>query len=148
MPKTIECADALDWLPDNRGKGAIVTSLPDAEETGQKIPEWQGWFQTAAVECIKAAADGAPIIFYQTDRKAGGELFSKAGIIYRASIEADAHVLWHKIALRRAVGAVDLHRPGYTHLICLSRTTGAKWQARKSPPKRAPYRRINTGGVI
>jgi hypothetical protein len=33
---------------------------------------------------------------------------------------AGALVLWHKIVLRREPGQIDLHRPGFTHLIAVS----------------------------
>jgi hypothetical protein len=115
------CADALPWLAAHPRLGAIVTSLPDADELGAPLGEWARWFGQAVALCVAAALDAAPAIFYQTDRKADGQLYSKAALVLAGAAAAGARVLWHKIVLRRAPGAVDLHRPGYTHLIAVSR---------------------------
>jgi hypothetical protein len=113
-------ADAVDWLSKARGVGAVVTSLPDAEEIGRPVDEWAAWFQQAAAACMKAADETAPAIFYQTDRKADGRVYSKAGLLLAAANESGIRLLWHKIVLRRAVGAIDIHRPTFTHLMAFS----------------------------
>lgn len=118
--KTIVCADALQWLQDKRDVGAIVTSLPDAEEIGLDVTAWEAWFTRAVGLSVAAASASAPAIFYQTDRKAAGSLYSKAALVIAAAQGAGARVLWHKIVLRRDVGMIDIHRPGYTHLIAVS----------------------------
>lgn len=123
MPEII-CADALPWLADHPGLGAIVTSLPDAAEMGWDQVSWSSWFYRAATACLIATAPTAPTIFYQTDRKADGHLTSKAFLLMRAAHAAAIPLLWHKIVLRRQVGMVDLHRPGYTHLLAFSRQAG------------------------
>lgn len=115
------CTDALPWLAAHPRLGSIVTSLPDADEIGAALPEWARWFRQAVALCVGATQDVAPAIFYQTDRKADGQLYSKAALVFAGATAAGAHVLWHKIVLRREPGAVDLHRPGYTHLIAVSR---------------------------
>ena len=117
--RTIICADALDWLPSHT-EGAIVTSPPDAEEIGATLEEWQGWFARAVSACA-AAANGSPCVFYVTDRKHAGRLYSKAGAVLAAM---GTPPTWHKIALRRSVGAVDLHRPGFSHLIAFNGRPG------------------------
>jgi len=122
MPRLIECADALPWLRAHPDCGAIVTSLPDAEEVGASLDDWAGWFREAAAACLGATRAEAPAIFYQTDRKAGGGLLSKAGIVIEAAAAAGCRILWHKIVLSRAPGLVDIHRPGYSHLIAASRS--------------------------
>ena len=121
MSKEIVCADALEWLSGATDIGAIVTSLPDAEEIGEPIDRWREWFREAVRRCVGAASESAPLVFYQTDRKLAGATFSKAALVVTAAEEVGARLLWHQIALRRDVGAVDLHRPGYTHLLAVSR---------------------------
>src|SRR5690606_15863107 len=98
-------------------RGAVVTSLPDSEEIGQTPGRWRGWFVEAAGLAMALADSAAPAIFYQTDRKAGGQTHSKAGLLLEAAAARGARLLWHKIVLRRRPGAVDLHRPGFTHLM-------------------------------
>lgn len=121
MGREVVCADALEWLPRHPGVGAVVTSLPDAHELGWPLDQWAPWFAAAARACLRAAAPGAGCVFYQTDRKAAGRLHSKAGVLLRVAAEEGAGLLWHKIVLRRGVGATDLHRPGYSHLLAFSR---------------------------
>lgn len=122
MPeKIIICADAMDWLADNR-PGAIVTSPPDAEEIGQDMDTWSGWFRAACLACFQASA--GPVVFYVTDRKQGGRIYSKPAIIFDAAAKAGIAPAWHKIALRREVGKADIHRPGFSHLIAFGAAPG------------------------
>lgn len=122
MSKRIVCADAVEWLKTHNKPCSIVTSLPDPEEIGAQIDEWAKWFVNAAYLSITAASDDAPAIFYQTDRKHGGQTYSKAALLIEASKAAGVKMLWHKIVLRRRPGGVDLHRPGFTHLIAFSKS--------------------------
>ena len=101
-------------------RGAVVTSLPDSEEIGQTPEQWRGWFVEAAGLAMALAEPLAPAVFYQTDRKADGQTHSKAALLLKAAEARGVRLLWHKIVLRRRVGAVDLHRPGYTHLMAFS----------------------------
>jgi hypothetical protein len=116
--RTVVCADALTWLPGY--SGAIVTSPPDAEEIGATITEWEKWFFAAVTACAKSA-NGAPCVFYVTDRKHAGQTHSKAGAVLAAM---GTPPTWHKIALRRPVGSVDIHRPGFSHLIAFNGRPG------------------------
>lgn len=120
MTREIICADALPWMAACKALGAVVTSLPDAEEIGTTIPEWKEWFSGALAACFSITAPEAPAIFYQTDRKVAGQTMSKAALVLAAGEQAGSRLLWHKIVLRRGVGATDLHRPGYSHLIAFS----------------------------
>jgi len=122
MPRRIECGDALPWLRAHADCGAVVTSLPDADEIGASMGDWAAWFREAAAACARGASPGAPAIFYQTDRKAGGGLHSKALLVMEAASAAGSRLLWHKIVLARAPGLVDIRRPGYSHLIAVSRS--------------------------
>lgn len=67
-----------------------------------------------------AARRDCAAVFYVTDRKADGGIYSKPAILFRAANEAGLRPLWHKIALRRGVGKVDLHRPTFSHMIAFS----------------------------
>lgn len=116
----VQCADALPWLrmPENSGAcGAVVTSLPDAAETGQPLDVWRTWFYDAVQLCLRCTTPGAPTIFLQTDRKQGGQWHSKAHMVLHAAHALGIPCLWHRIVLRRQPGATDLHRPGYSHLL-------------------------------
>lgn len=125
MPVEIVCADALEWLRGNRGRGAIVTSPPDAEEIGADVEHWSTWFGKALRGCFDAA-DGAPVVLYVTDRLAYGMRASKAQIALEAAHEAGEPLVWHKIALRRGVGKIDLRRPSFTHMLAFGHVTAGQ----------------------
>lgn len=111
-------ADSLEWLPVNRDQGSIITSLPDIDELGMtNVDEYKTWFQNAAIQCLRAVSPSCPCIFFQTDRKWKGSLISKSHALVAAAQMEENKLLWHKIVLRRGVGGIDLHRPGYSHLI-------------------------------
>lgn len=120
MSKEIICADALRWMAETTVRGSVVTSLPDPEEIGATPDQWRGWFIEAAGLAMDLAKPLAPSVFYQTDRKADGQTHSKAGLLLEAAAARGVRLLWHKVVLRRRVGAADLHRPGYTHLMAFS----------------------------
>jgi len=115
------CRDALPWLSANRDVGTIVTSLPDSDEMGMALDEWTQWFVNAVTACMNSASDKSCSIFYQTDRKIDGRLVSKSHLCFKAAELAGVHCLWHKIALRQAVGSISLYRPSFTHMIAFSR---------------------------
>jgi hypothetical protein len=119
--RTILCTDAVGWLDANRDVGAIVTSLPDADEIGLSMPEWARWFRNAVALCVRASSPMSPVVFYQTDRKFAGRLISKASLVLDAAATEGASPLWHKIAVRGGIGKVDFYRPGFSHLIAVSR---------------------------
>lgn len=121
MNKEIFCADAVEWMKQSKERGAVVTSLPDADEIGKTPAEWSKWFIDAAALAMGMAKENCPAIFYQTDRKADGITYSKIGLLFKAAEIVGCNLLWHKIVLRRAPNSVDIHRPGYTHLTAFSK---------------------------
>ena len=121
LSKSIICADAIEWLKSNTCE-AVFTSPPDAEEIGRTLDEWEGWFRNAVSLCFRAAS--GPVVFYVTDRKSGGRIYSKAGIVLSESATCGAIPAWHKICLRRDVGKTDLHRPTFTHLLAFNGQPG------------------------
>lgn len=125
--RRIICTDALPWLNENKGLGAIFTSLPDYEAADygswrgshecNPVEYYEQWFIDAAHACMQATAPGCPTIFYQTDRKHDRELISKTALLsYAAYLYADDRrpLLWHKIIERKNV---DRYRPGIIHMM-------------------------------
>src|SRR5207342_2154484 len=94
----------------------IVTSLPDLAELDIDPALYPAWFARAAAACLDAVPPAGVAVFYQTDRRRGGALLSKAALL----LELDRRVLFHKIVLRRPAGSVDLYRPAFSHLIAFS----------------------------
>lgn len=115
--------DGPTWTAQRFGAGdlvpAVFTSLPDAAEVGMDLAAWRSWFLNAAGWSIAIVNRLGYAIFYQTDRRHTGVLESKSSLIIEAAKAHGAEVVWHKIAVRRM--SVDLFRPTYTHLICVSK---------------------------
>jgi|SRR5208282_745979 len=115
-------ADSLVWLPANIGQGSVITSLPEATELGmENIQEYIAWFTKAARLCFLSASEDCPLVFSQTDRKAGGQWLDKAHLLHCVADNLGFHCLWHKIELRLDAGKVVLMRPGYRHLIAFGK---------------------------
>tara|TARA_R110002020_G_scaffold9774_1_gene38215 strand:+ start:3544 stop:4167 length:624 start_codon:yes stop_codon:yes gene_type:complete len=121
LAKSIICADALKWLKTNQCE-AIFTSPPDAEEIKQPLEAWEIWFKNAVSLCFRSAT--GPVVFYATDRKGNGRIYSKTALIFLAAIKCNAIPVWHKICLRKRVGNIDLHRPTFTHLLAFNGLPG------------------------
>jgi hypothetical protein len=109
-----------------RSRGPItdacaVTSLPDVSEVNLALPAWRAWFLEAAGLVIQSVPETSAALFFQSDIKSDGRWIDKGALITRAAEDAGAHVLFHKIVCRRDPGVLTYGRPGYTHLIAVSR---------------------------
>lgn len=121
--REVVCADAIPWL---RERGVIagacaVTSLPDVSEVGVALEVWREWFRGAVRLVVDAVPAESAAIFFQSDIKRDGEWIDKGAMVTRVAEEAGARILFHKIVLRRPAGMLTAGRPGYTHLIAVSR---------------------------
>ena len=128
VPKTmpfreVHCADAIPWMKD-RGviAGACaVTSLPDVSEVSLPLAQWRIWFTSAVWLVIESVPPESAALFFQSDIKRDGEWIDKGALVIRAAEDAGAKILFHKIVCRRPPGMLTMGRPGYTHLIAVSR---------------------------
>jgi hypothetical protein len=119
----VVCADAIPWL---RERGVIagacaVTSLPDVSEVGVALEVWRSWFLDAVRLVVAAVPRESAAIFFQSDIKRDGEWIDKGAMVTRAAEDAGARILFHKIVLRRPAGMLTAGRPGFTHVIAVSR---------------------------
>ncbi len=116
-------ADAIPWM---RQRGRIdgacaVTSLPDVSEVNMDLAKWRTWFLGAVELVVNAVPDESAALFFQSDIKRDGAWIDKGAMVIRAAEDAGARVLFHKIVARRPPGMLTYGRPGYTHLIAVSR---------------------------
>lgn len=121
--RVVHCADAIPWM-QARGRIAgacAVTSLPDVSEVGLALPGWRTWFLEAVRLVVAAVPDESAALFFQSDIKREGVWIDKGALVIRAAEDAGARVLMHKIVCRRPPGMLTMGRPGYTHLIAVSR---------------------------
>ena len=98
-----------------------MTSLPDVSEVGLALPAWRTWFLAAVRLVVEAVPDESAAIFFQSDIKRDGRWIDKGAMVTRAAEDAGAQVLFHKIVCRRPPGMLTAGRPGFTHLIAVSR---------------------------
>lgn len=121
--REVHCADAIAWM---RSRGRIegvcaITSLPDVSELGIRLPAWRTWFLDAVKLVVDTVPNTSASLFFQSDIKRDGEWIDKGALVIRAAEDAGARVLFHKIVCRRPPGMLTMGRPGYTHLIAVSR---------------------------
>ncbi|MBP6507172.1 MAG: hypothetical protein KA257_06370 [Opitutaceae bacterium] len=121
--RDVQCADAIPWM-QARGRMAgvcAVTSLPDVSEVNLSLAAWREWFLNAVQLVIASVPDESAALFFQSDIKRDGAWIDKGAMVIRAAEDAGARVLFHKIVCRRPPGMLTYGRPGYTHLIAVSR---------------------------
>jgi len=103
------------------GDVCAVTSLPDVSEVGLALAVWRAWF----IDAVKLVVDSVPAesaaMFFQSDIKRDGIWIDKGALVIRAAEDTGAQVLFHKVVCRRPPGMLTMGRPGYTHLIAVSR---------------------------
>lgn len=121
--REVHCAEALAWLEARAPMPGVatVTSLPDVSELRLDLPAWREWFLGAVRRVVDCVADDSAAVFFQSDIKRDGRWIDKGALVARAAEDAGAHVLLHKIVSRRTPGLLTYGRPGYTHLIAVSR---------------------------
>lgn len=121
--REVICADAIAWMRQ-RGRidgAAVVTSLPDVSELPLDLAGWREWFLEAVRLVVEAVPAGSAAVFFQSDVKREGTWIDKGAMVVRAAEDAQARVLLHKIVCRCPPGTLTHGRPGYTHLIAVSR---------------------------
>jgi len=121
--RDVQCAEALAWM---KARGRIagacaVTSLPDVSEVSLALPAWRTWFLATVALVVEAVPDESAALFFQSDLKRDGAWIDKGALVVRAAEDAGARVLFHKIVCRRPPGLLTFGRPGFTHLIAVSR---------------------------
>lgn len=131
MTRAVDLADADPWVEETRqrlgrnDRYAIVAVLPDAEEVALEPIRWRLWFSRSASMCFHSSR-GAPVVFVATDRRTDGRWIDKATILNEARPHIAPGLTLHRIALRRAVGVVDLKRPTYSHVLAYGGRPGER----------------------
>ncbi len=121
--REVICADSIPWLRERARTpgGCAVTSLPDVSEVRLALPAWREWFLRAVRLVVDSVPEAGAALFFQSDIKRDGRWIDKGAMVVRAAEDAGAQVLFHKIICRRQPGLLTYGRPGYTHLIAVSR---------------------------
>jgi hypothetical protein len=132
----VVCGDGIRWcLQHKKQVPAVVTSCPDMSEVegvlgngtaAEKEAVYVRFFRRCAAAALAAVSDGGYAVFVQTDRKSGG-ILDKSYLVTDEAMKAGFRMMFHKITLIRDVGATDLYKPTFSHVLCYSRggTPGA-----------------------
>lgn len=123
--RVVHVADAVAWLSEHRplAEASLITSLPDVSGLpGLTVEAYRAWFVAAAALVLEATPPEGVSIFYQTDIKVDGHWLDKGHLCQLAAERVGVPLLWHRIVCRRPAGEPVFGRPGYTHLLCFSRT--------------------------
>jgi hypothetical protein len=124
-------ADSIEYLRNNSqlGYSYFVTSLPDLEEVGLDLPNYEIFLDKAVRTIIGAIEDSGNengiAIFYQTDRKYRGSIIDKKYAISRIFYEYDYRLILSKIVLKAEPGTINLFRPNYSNLFGFSRKSNS-----------------------
>ncbi len=121
--RDVYCADSIPWM-ETRGQipgACAVTSLPDVSEVNMALTVWRAWFLNAVRLVIDSVPDESAALFFQSDIKQDGVWIDKGAMVIRSAEDSGAQVLFHKVVCRRPPGMLTYGRPGYTHLIAVSR---------------------------
>lgn len=122
--RTVHHAEALTWLRDHPAQPGmcIMTSMPDISETSHDaLQAYKTWFQGAALALMRWLPEHGMAVFYQSDIRHDGTWVDKGYLVLRAAEEANAHLVWHKIACRKPPGTLGKGRPTFAHMICVSK---------------------------
>ena len=124
--------EALAWLEATSppANASVITSLPDVSELQvdggpMGLEAWRAWFVDAARRIIRWVPD-----------RVAGAVIDKGYLVMRAAEEESARMLFHKIVCRHPPGSIAHGRPGYSHLIGITR--GAVSAPRKPGPEVLP----------
>ncbi len=118
LPRRGSWIDAFAWeltgrSPANRFKIHSATFTVRTRSPG------------CGIEVVRAVIDAVPdesaALFFQSDIKRDGAWIDKGAWVVRAAEDAGARVLFHKIVCRHPPGMLTKGRPGYTHLVAVSR---------------------------
>jgi len=121
--REIHCADAIPWMREHPAIPGCcaITSLPDVSELSIPLADWRAWFLEAVRLVVDCVPEEGAALFFQSDIKLQGRWVDKGAMVVRAAEDAGASVLFHKIICRRQPGLLSHGRPGFTHLIAVSR---------------------------
>lgn len=116
-------ADSLKWLAKREPESLpnVVTGICDLDEITLELRDYFKFFERVARLIFTRIKPDGYAILIQTDRKYKGEWFSKSSILTTAAYECGLKLVWHKIVLQREVDKTDLHRPGYSHMLCFTK---------------------------
>lgn len=123
--RTVHHMDAIKWLKEkNVLEGcSIITSLPDISEFPKlSLGEWKKWFVDTAVLVLSKCSEEGIVVFYQTDLKKDGVWVDKSFLCQKAAEQIGFQLVAHKIICRAPVGVNTNNKPGYSHLVCFSKS--------------------------
>ncbi len=134
--REVVCADALQWLAQQRDLPCVVTSLPDVTElSGPPLhistpEEYARFFSSTVATIVSKLRAGCVAIIYVTDTLRDGHFIDKSYLASAGAAAAGGRALWHKVALRQDVGTVRFGKlPAFTHMLAFASPAGGLTRA-------------------
>ena len=124
--REIVVADTVAWLSEDAARRdcsqwSIVSSIPDASETGQEDAAWRRFFVDMARGLMALVPDDGVMVLFQTDLRRDGAWLDKARLCSDGAADAGGIVVAKKIVCRRPTGTTSSRRAAYTNLLCFAR---------------------------
>lgn len=123
--RIVHCEDALTWLSHHSplAGSSLLASLPDFSEfQGLTLEQWKNWITDTAALVLSRCPDEGVTVFYQSDIRLNGVWVDKAYLCQKAAEKLGHELIWHKVVARVPVGAASFGRPGYSHILCFSKS--------------------------
>lgn len=100
-----------------------MASLPDFSEFQKlTLDEWKSWIISTAKLVLSRCPDDGVVLFYQSDIRLEGVWVDKGYLCQKAAEELGHALIWHKVIARVPVGTASFGRPGYSHILCFSKS--------------------------
>ena len=110
--------DSMNYLEKVNSLANVITGLPDLDETDMTMSQYAKFFNDIVSKIFEKLNRLGYAIFIQTDRKYQGSWLDKSYMLSNIALSFGCKMVWHKIVLQREVGRINLHRPGYSHMVC------------------------------
>jgi hypothetical protein len=122
MSREIIVDDCLNYLNRVDSLANVVTGICDLDETDMTLSQYLKFFDDITALIFSKLDRSGYAIFIQTDRKYQGTWLDKSFMLSKVALAHGCKMVWHKIVLHREVGRIDLHRPGFAHMVCYTYT--------------------------
>ncbi|MBC8147141.1 MAG: site-specific DNA-methyltransferase [Bacteroidetes bacterium] len=128
------CADAFDYIKQFPEKSVdlMFTSVPDIAETDNTdIKLYIEFLNKSIIQIDRVIKDEGFLVFSQTDRKIGGEIYMKHVTLKEIAEDFGFKLKDYKIMVKDRVDKINLYRLNYSHVLIMSKTGKIPTKKRK-----------------
>jgi hypothetical protein len=102
---------------------SVVTSIPDASETGQSAAAWRTWFVEAVALSARVVSEAGLFVAMQSDVRIDGWWTDKSALVAQGVVDSDTglRLLARKVLCRKPPGTASTSRAAFTHALLYGR---------------------------